>query len=103
MVFAIETHLTFAELGVGDPAPQWRCSMAETPSSRMFEFVSSCDDPEKLRTIVRNARKRGADALADAAFRKLVSILPSEEPGTVEHDFWRTIHSFEHVLTEERG
>ena len=69
----------------------------------MIEFVSSCDDPEKLRRIIENARKREADALADAALRKLVSVLPSERPGTVEFDFWRTIHSFEHVLTEERG
>lgn len=77
--------------------------MTEEHSTRMFDFVSSCDDPNKLRTIIENARKRGADALADAAFHKLVSILPSEKPGTVEHDFWRTIHSFEHVLTEENG
>ena len=69
----------------------------------MIEFVSSSDDPEKLRRIIENARKREADALADAALRKLVSVLPSERPGTVEFDFWRTIHSFEHVLTEERG
>ena len=69
----------------------------------MIEFVSSCEDPEKLRRIVENARKREAVALADAALRKLVSVLPSERPGTVEFDFWRTIHCFEHVLTEERG
>lgn len=29
--------------------------------------------------------------------------MPSEEPGTVEHDFWQTIHAFEYALTEERG
>ncbi|MDE0242088.1 MAG: hypothetical protein OXQ84_18165 [bacterium] len=69
----------------------------------MFKFVSTCDDPDKLRKIIRNARQRGVDALAEAAFRRLISILPSERPGTIEHDFWRTIHSFEHVLSEERG
>lgn len=77
--------------------------MAKKDLARMFEFVSSCDDPQKLRTIVDNARQRGATALADAAFRKLVSVLPSEEPGSVEHDFWRTVYSFEHVLVEWRG
>ncbi len=77
--------------------------MIEKPASRMFEFVSTCDDPSKLRTIIKNAHKRGVDALADAAFRRLVSILPSEKPGTVEYDFWRTIYSFEYVLSEERG
>lgn len=77
--------------------------MAGGPASRMLEFVSTCDDPGKLRTIIKNARKRGVDVLADAAFRKLVSVLPSESPGTMEHDFWRTIHTFEYVLSEERG
>ena len=77
--------------------------MTDQPVSRMFDYVSSCDDPNKLRNIIKNARERGVDALAEAAFRRLVSILPSEEPGTVEYDFWRTIHSFEYVLTEENG
>ena len=79
-------------------------SMGSTvDKSEMLAFVASCDDPEKLRTIEKNARKRGADALADAAFRRLVSVLPSERPGTVEHDFWRSVHTLEEVLTKERG
>ena len=69
----------------------------------MLEFVASCDDPAKLRTIIENARARGGSELAEAALRRLVSILPSENPGTLEYDFWRTIHTFEHVLTEENG
>ena len=77
--------------------------MGSDDESRMLTFVASCDDPEKLRTIEENARKRGADALADAAFRGRVSVLPSERPGTVEHDFWRSVHALEAVLTEERG
>lgn len=28
---------------------------------------------------------------------------PKEKPGTIEHDFWQTIHAFEHVLSEQRG
>ena len=71
--------------------------------ARMLEFVDSCDDPEQLRTLAKNARKRGGTDLAEAAFRRLVRILPSERPGTVEHDFWRTVHSFEEVLSEDRG
>ena len=76
--------------------------MAERDLSRIFRVVASCDDPGALRRIMKNARKGGADALVEAAFRRLVSILPSEQPGTVEHDFWRTVYSFEHILTEER-
>ena len=77
--------------------------MAKHDLSRMLDFVGACEDPGQLRTIVANARKRGGTDLADAAFRRLVTILPSEQPGTVEHDFWRTVHTFELVLTEERG
>jgi hypothetical protein len=51
---------------------------------------------------LKNARARGESALADAAFRKLISLVPSEHPGTVEHDFWQTVHAFEYLLTEER-
>ena len=76
--------------------------MVKADIPEMIEFVSTCEDPEKLRRIMKNSRERDAGALADAALRKLVSVLPSERPGTVEFDFWRTIHSFEHVLTEER-
>ncbi|MGE0716455.1 MAG: hypothetical protein AB7P02_13525 [Alphaproteobacteria bacterium] len=53
--------------------------------------------------MIANARSRGADTLASAAFRRLVFILPSEKPGTVEHDMWQMISSFEHLLKEERG
>ena len=77
--------------------------MGSDDESRMLDFVASCDDPEKLRTIEENARKRGADALADAAFRRRVSVRPSERPGTVEHDFWRSVYALEAVLTGERG
>jgi hypothetical protein len=29
--------------------------------------------------------------------------VPSEQPGTVEHDFWQTIQAFEFILSDERG
>lgn len=77
--------------------------MVDNPVKRMLDFVARCDDPEQLRTVIRNAKTQNQLELADAAFRRLVSILPAEQPGTVEHDFWQTIHAFEHILTEERG
>ena len=71
--------------------------------SRILAFIAQCDDAEKLRTLIKNARDRGGTEVADAAFRKLVSLVPSERPGTVEHDFWQMVNAFEHTLTEERG
>lgn len=37
------------------------------------------------------------------AVTRRVSVLLSERPGTVEHDFWRSVHTPEEVRTEERG
>nr|WIE93426.1 hypothetical protein P9270_010060 [Mesorhizobium sp. WSM4875] len=71
--------------------------------ARILGLIENCDDPERLRSWIRNAREKGEPRVADAAFRRLVSVLPKEKPGTVEHDFWQTIHAFEHVLSEERG
>jgi hypothetical protein len=74
-----------------------------TDVAKILGLIENCDDPDRLRSWIRNAREKGEPRVADAAFRRLVSVLPKEKPGTVEHDFWQTIHAFEHVLSEERG
>src|SRR5258707_12796991 len=68
----------------------------------MLTLIANSNDPEKLKSLIKNARDRWDAPLADAAFRKLISLVPSEQPGTVEHDFWQTIHAFEYLLSEER-
>jgi hypothetical protein len=70
--------------------------------SRILAFIAQCVDADKLRSLIKNARDRSESAVVDAAFRKLISLVPSERPGTVEHDFWQTIYAFEHLLTQER-
>ena len=70
---------------------------------KMLKFIEQCEDPEKLKSLGKNARDRGSSKVAEAAFRKLISVLPSERPGTVEHDFWQTVHAFELALSDERG
>lgn len=79
--------------------------MAQTQADneKILAFIAGCKDAEQLRTVIKNARKRGQTTVADAAFRRLISILPSEAPGTLEYDFWQTVYAFEHELTEERG
>lgn len=69
---------------------------------KILKMISECDDPKKLRTWIENARNKDNEEIAQAAFRRLISLVPSEQPGTVEHDFWQTIHAFEYALTEER-
>lgn len=72
--------------------------------------LSEMSDPNKIRRLMENARAKAASGddpeagqLADAAFHRLISILPSQNPGSVEYDFWKTIHAFEQLLSEERG
>lgn len=73
-----------------------------TDLSKMLAFVANCDDVEKLKSLIKNARGHSEPTLVDAAFRRLISLVPSERPGTVEYDFWQTVHAFEYLLTEER-
>jgi hypothetical protein len=58
---------------------------------------------DKLKNILANARKQGEKEVEDAAFRRLISVSPSQQPGTVEHDFWQTVYAFEDSLSHERG
>jgi hypothetical protein len=71
--------------------------------SKIFTFIAHCEEPDKLRELIKNARARKQQDVADAAFKKLVSLVPSCERGTVAYDLWRTVYAFEHLLTEERG
>ena len=57
--------------------------------------ISAFDDPKELPQLRKIASTRNATDVADAAVRRLDSILPSEAPGTMEHDFWQTIFLFE--------
>jgi hypothetical protein len=71
--------------------------------ARIRAQIAACDDPEKLRRWIVNARNKNETDISDATFRRLIAIMPQEQPGTVEYDFWQTMHAFEHILTEERG
>ena len=70
---------------------------------KILDRIADCTDPDKLKNWIANARREGAEDVEKAAFKRLISIAPSEAPGTVEHDFWQTIHAFEYVLSDERG
>ena len=59
----------------------------------IIEKIIKCDDPDKLRTWIKNARSQNAMDVADAAFRQLISIIPSEQPGP-----WSTIFGRQSML-----
>lgn len=65
---------------------------------RMLEFVASCGDAKKLRQLAQNADQKGEVELAKAARLKLYSVLPGEQPGTIEYAVWQSIYALEDVL-----
>jgi hypothetical protein len=71
--------------------------------SKIIAAIEVKSGPASLRQLMKNVAAQGVTAVHAAAFRRLVEILPEEEPGTVEHDFWRTIFAFEQLLRKERG
>jgi hypothetical protein len=70
---------------------------------KQLAFIAKSSDAAELKRLIANARNAGVEIVADAAFKKLISIVPGEEPGSVEYDFWQTINAFEHILSEENG
>lgn len=71
--------------------------------TKILAVIANSTDPDKLRVIQQHAKDKGVTEVKDAAFERLIEILPKEKPGTIEHDFWKTIHMFEEILREERG
>lgn len=70
---------------------------------KLLAGIARCNDPKLLRRWIENAEKRKDVVIAGAAFRRLVSLVPAEKKGTVEHDFWQSIHALEFVLSKEKG
>jgi len=53
--------------------------------------------------MVENARRHGATEVERAALLRLYAVLPSAQPGTIEHDVWQSIFALESALKAERG
>jgi hypothetical protein len=75
----------------------------EKSDKKILAFIERCENPEDLESLIRNATKLGNAVVAEAAFRRRISLVPDQNPGTVEHDFWQTVQAFEYSLTQERG
>src|SRR5882672_1659137 len=75
----------------------------EKSDKKILAFIDRCEASGSLESLIRNATKLGNTVVAEAAFRKRVSLVPTERPGTVEHDFWQTVQAFEFSLSAERS
>jgi len=72
-------------------------------TARALALIAASYDPDKLKRMAANARRLGEAEIERAASLRLYTVLPSAEPGTLEHDVWRSIHALEGALKEERG
>lgn len=72
-------------------------------TKRALSVVADCSEPEKLKRLAANAKRLGDPEVERAAVLKLYEVLPSAEPGTLEHDVWRSIFALEGALKDERG
>jgi hypothetical protein len=77
--------------------------MVNEGTARALALIAACDDSDKLKRMAANARRLGETEIERAASFRLYTILPSAEPGTLEHDVWRSIHALEGALKDERG
>lgn len=71
--------------------------------SKVFGIIAKSTDAGQIRRIRNNARRLGVPSVEGAAFRRLVEILAQHAPGSIEQDFWQTIHAFEEILSDDRG
>lgn len=65
--------------------------------------VATSTDAEQLKRLMERARAMEVSEVYNSAFAKLLSLLPEDAPGTVEHDLWKSIHALEQVRSEEAG
>lgn len=77
--------------------------MSTDQAKKALAYIEQCEDIGKLRQMIINARALGLYEVVRAAQLKLYELLPSEAPGTLEHDVWRCIYALEDALAEERG
>jgi hypothetical protein len=84
-------------------SPDTKAPEKKNTDAKILAFVERCENPGELESLIKNATKLGNALVAEAAFRKRVSLVPAERPGSVEHDFWQMVQAFEFTLSEERG
>ncbi|WGM37518.1 hypothetical protein [Caulobacter sp. NIBR1757] len=70
---------------------------------KILAFIAKSESPSDLKRLINNAEAQGQPEITSAAFRRLVSLVPGEMPGTLEHDFWSSIQAFEQIKSAAAG
>lgn len=84
-------------------APKDKPPEKKNNDAKILAFVEKCENAAELESLIKNATKLGNGPVAEAAFRKRISLVPAASPGSVDHDFWQMVQAFEYSLSEERG
>src|SRR4051794_31092979 len=71
--------------------------------SAILTFIATCTDEAKLKQQVKNAKRKGATDVNNAALRRLATVLSFGLGDELTQDLWRTIYILEQILTTERG
>lgn len=69
--------------------------------TKVLETIATCKDASKLNNYIDNATRKNVSIVREAAMRQLESLTPNHEAGTLEHDFWKTIKTYERLLRED--
>lgn len=77
--------------------------MASDNKAKALEYINRSSDQKGLQNMAKNAAQQGELEIEQAALRKLYSIMPSQQPGTLEFDVWQSIYALEDTLKRERG
>ena len=65
--------------------------------------IEDMEDPIRLKQMMKNAEDKGIGEVRDAAFIKLVNVLPEEKGEPFVFDAWKSIHALEEMETHDRG
>ena len=76
--------------------------MTQSDEQRALDYIASCSDPDKIRSIARKAHGK-SDHVEKAALRRIVEIESKGTSGTVEFDCWKMILAVEEIRRQVRG
>lgn len=77
--------------------------MANDRKAKALGYIERSTDQKGLLNMAKNAAQQGEHEIEQAALRKLYSVMPNQEPGTLEYDVWQSIYALEDCLKRERG
>jgi hypothetical protein len=65
--------------------------------------IEDYTDPEKLKTMMANAKRVGNDEIWPRAFRRLCALEGLNQADPLHRDFYETLAAYEQLLTQKNG